>query len=52
MQVEKAHAPATAVVAGRQVWFCSDHCKARFADRHSPGISPATRNEERGDHAH
>ena len=30
MQVEKEHAPATAVVAGQPYWFCSDHCKHRF----------------------
>ena len=30
MQVEKAHAPATAVVDGTPYWFCSDHCRAGF----------------------
>ena len=30
MQVEKEHAPASAVVDGQQYWFCSDHCKHRF----------------------
>ncbi|MEJ7630402.1 MAG: permease [Nocardioidaceae bacterium] len=31
MQVEKALAPARATVAGEQYWFCSDHCRHRFA---------------------
>ena len=31
MQVEKEHAPATALVNGEWHWFCSDHCKERFA---------------------
>jgi uncharacterized membrane protein YraQ (UPF0718 family) len=30
MQVEKAHAPATAVVDGTRYWFCSDHCEHRY----------------------
>jgi YHS domain-containing protein len=30
MQVEKAHAPATAVHHGTRYWFCSDHCRERF----------------------
>ena len=32
MQVEKDHAPATAMVAGTGYWFCSDHCRHRFVD--------------------
>ncbi|HTZ45874.1 MAG TPA: permease [Jatrophihabitans sp.] len=35
MQVEKVHAPAQARLGGAEVWFCSDHCKARFLD--NPG---------------
>jgi uncharacterized membrane protein YraQ (UPF0718 family)/YHS domain-containing protein len=31
MQVEKAHAPASAEHEGQPVYFCSDHCAARFA---------------------
>jgi uncharacterized membrane protein YraQ (UPF0718 family)/YHS domain-containing protein len=31
MQVERAHAPATARHAGRTYYFCSDRCRARFA---------------------
>jgi uncharacterized membrane protein YraQ (UPF0718 family)/YHS domain-containing protein len=30
MQVEKANAPAHAVVDGREEWFCSDRCRERF----------------------
>jgi hypothetical protein len=30
MQVEKANAPAHAVVDGREEWFCSDGCRDRF----------------------
>jgi hypothetical protein len=30
MQVEKANAPAHAVVDGRDEWFCSDRCRGRF----------------------
>ena len=30
MQVQIAHAPATAVVGGTRYWFCSDHCRLRF----------------------
>ncbi|HEY0816293.1 MAG TPA: permease [Pseudonocardia sp.] len=32
MQVEKALAPATARRAGQTYYFCSDHCRHRFAD--------------------
>lgn len=32
MQVEKEHAPAHAEYAGERYWFCSDHCRARFAE--------------------
>ncbi|MHB8450550.1 MAG: permease, partial [Mycobacteriales bacterium] len=31
MQVEKAHAPATFSRDGETYWFCSDHCRERFA---------------------
>ncbi len=30
MQVETATAPATAILAGRRFYFCSDHCAQRF----------------------
>src|SRR5581483_4414723 len=31
MQVEQASAPATAIGGGRVHYFCSDHCRTRFA---------------------
>lgn len=31
MQVETATAPATAIHHGQRLFFCSDHCQARFA---------------------
>jgi len=31
MQVETAHAPASAMHDGQRSYFCSDHCAARFA---------------------
>ena len=31
MQVEKANAPATALHEGQMYYFCSDHCRERFA---------------------
>jgi uncharacterized protein len=31
MQVETAHAPASAMPGGQRVYFCSDRCAARFA---------------------
>ena len=34
MQVEKAHAAATATVDGATYWFCSDHCRHKFAADH------------------
>jgi uncharacterized membrane protein YraQ (UPF0718 family)/YHS domain-containing protein len=34
MQVEIAHAPATAVLDGETYYFCSDHCAHRFAGEH------------------
>jgi uncharacterized membrane protein YraQ (UPF0718 family)/YHS domain-containing protein len=30
MQVETARAPATTVLGGERIWFCSDRCLARF----------------------
>jgi YHS domain-containing protein len=30
MQVEKAHAPATAAHNGHTYWFCSDRCHGKF----------------------
>ncbi len=35
MQVQTAHAPATAVVDGTRYWFCSDHCAHRFTAGHA-----------------
>ena len=44
MQVEKAHAPATATIDGADYWFCSDHCRHRFtASAASPGGGPGRR---------
>ena len=40
MQVEKAHAPATATVDGVRYWFCSDHCRHRFT---GTAVDPAAR---------
>ena len=45
MQVEKAHAPATAAHAGHTYWFCSDRCHEKFTadpDRYAqdPGSKP------------
>jgi len=40
MQVERAHAPATAVVHGQQYWFCCDGCRDRFT---SGPVDPAGR---------
>lgn len=39
MQVESAHAPATALQGGHHVYFCSEHCRDRYlsAPGHSPG---------------
>ncbi len=34
MQVETDRAPASLVEDGRRVYFCSDHCKERFAAAH------------------
>ncbi len=42
MQVEKEHAPATAVRAGQQYWFCSDHCKHRFNAESTTLTDPLT----------
>jgi hypothetical protein len=38
MQVQTAHAPASLVHHGRPVYFCSDHCRARFCT--DPGLQP------------
>jgi hypothetical protein len=35
MQVEVAHAPASAEHEGHRVYFCSDRCAERFADQHA-----------------
>ncbi|WP_052207416.1 permease [Sinomonas humi] len=45
MQVEKAHAPATASHKGHTYWFCSDRCHEKFTadpDRYTqdPGSEP------------
>jgi uncharacterized protein len=42
MQVEKAHAPATATVDGTRYWFCSDHCQASFDPQHHLHPSSST----------
>ena len=43
MQVRTSDAPAHTVHGGRHVWFCSDHCKARFVsdpERYSGAMAP------------
>jgi len=42
MQVEKLNAPAHLVHDGHDVWFCSDGCRARYAELHGIG-SPHAR---------
>jgi hypothetical protein len=52
MQVETARAPATAVLGGERIWFCSDRCLVRFeADpvHPSPG-EPQPARVSRGRH--
>ena len=39
MQVETAHAPASAMHDGQRMYFCSDHCAARFASKAQVGRS-------------
>jgi len=41
MQVETAHAPASVDHAGERVYFCSDHCAARFSAR-EVGTTPSS----------
>jgi hypothetical protein len=48
MQVETAHAPATLEHDGERVYFCSDHCAGRFAERSGENNAPA--HEHRADH--
>ncbi|MDX6256852.1 MAG: uncharacterized protein QOJ11_3186 [Frankiales bacterium] len=51
MQVEKAHAPATAGHAGRTYYFCSDRCQVRFnadPDRFAEGTSTEPMPAEAG----
>lgn len=50
MQVETAHAPASAVHDGVRVYFCSDHCKERFEA--SPDRKIATSADRGHDVAH
>jgi uncharacterized protein len=45
MQVERAHAPASAMHDGHRLYFCSDHCAHRFAE--APERYPARRPEQR-----
>jgi YHS domain-containing protein len=48
MQLRTSEAPAHVVFEGREVWFCSDHCKGRFLagpDRH--GVTQAPTSAER-----
>jgi uncharacterized membrane protein YraQ (UPF0718 family)/YHS domain-containing protein len=40
MQVETTHAPATLEHDGERVYFCSDHCAGRFAERSALGNVP------------
>ena len=43
MQVERASAPASTLVNGGRVYFCSDHCRHRFESttREDAGAAPA-----------
>jgi uncharacterized membrane protein YraQ (UPF0718 family)/YHS domain-containing protein len=43
MQVEIAHAPASAIRDGQRTYFCSDHCAQRFgsAEQPVPGLAAA-----------
>jgi uncharacterized membrane protein YraQ (UPF0718 family) len=43
MQVERQHAPAVLTVDGERIYFCSDHCAARYEER-------AQHVEDRADH--
>jgi hypothetical protein len=45
MQVEMAHAPASLDHGGQRLYFCSDHCAERFAQRSGPSNVP-DRNTE------
>jgi hypothetical protein len=40
MQVEMAHAPASLDRGGERLYFCSDHCAGRFAQRSGPSNVP------------
>ena len=40
MQVEMAHAPASLDHGGQRLYFCSDHCAGRFAQRSGPSNEP------------
>ncbi|HEV3351675.1 MAG TPA: permease [Acidimicrobiales bacterium] len=40
MQVEMAHAPASLDHGDQRLYFCSDHCAGRFAQRSGPGNVP------------
>ena len=39
MQVQVAHAPATAERDGQRYYFCSDHCRERFVGDAAPTVS-------------
>ncbi|MHB8681178.1 MAG: permease [Acidimicrobiales bacterium] len=39
MQVDVHNAPATAVVGGTRVWFCSEGCRDRYLERAGAGAS-------------
>jgi uncharacterized protein len=41
MQVETAHAPASATHDGQRMYFCSDHCARRFAPGRSQNVAQA-----------
>jgi hypothetical protein len=49
MQVEMGHAPASLDLAGERVYFCSDHCAGRFADRSALSAAAATTTETTAD---
>jgi hypothetical protein len=55
MQVQTAHAPATAAHDGTRYWFCSDHCAHRFTadpERFTGAAAPDAHDHEHHDHGH
>jgi len=46
MQVQVAHAPATASYDSGTYYFCSDHCQHQFAADRAPGLLEVLRTED------